>query len=218
MAVRPLGLITREAPVERLTWCVRRVAAGRSVVDPDLARTARAIDENPLTRRRAGDPPDRRRRRLDGRDRRGVIGERQDGAQPSVPYVRPDRRPQPDGRDPHRERARMAVIHRWPVGGGAARAGPHPLRAGRGPLGRILRRPAAPGGGAERLQQVGDRLELLVQQQEGSPGSARPVPCHGVLQVARRMDAVRPGGRPAALRRSAASSRPSRRPRRSSSS
>jgi two-component system response regulator DesR len=51
MAVRPLGLITREAPAERLTWCVRRVATGRSVIDPDLARTARAIDENPLTRR-----------------------------------------------------------------------------------------------------------------------------------------------------------------------
>jgi two-component system response regulator DesR len=51
MAVQPLGLITREAPAERLTWCVRRVATGRSVVDPDLARTARAIDENPLTRR-----------------------------------------------------------------------------------------------------------------------------------------------------------------------
>lgn len=51
MAVGPLGLITREAPVELLTWSVRRVAAGRRVVDPDLARTARAITENPLTRR-----------------------------------------------------------------------------------------------------------------------------------------------------------------------
>ena len=51
MAVEPPGLITREAPVERLTWCVRRVAAGRQVVDPDLVRTARAIHENPLTRR-----------------------------------------------------------------------------------------------------------------------------------------------------------------------
>jgi two-component system response regulator DesR len=51
MAVEPLGLITREAPVDLLTWCVRRVAAGRRVVDPDLARTARAIIENPLTRR-----------------------------------------------------------------------------------------------------------------------------------------------------------------------
>lgn len=51
MAVEPLGLITREAPVDLLTWCVRRVAAGRRVVDPDLARTARAITENPLTRR-----------------------------------------------------------------------------------------------------------------------------------------------------------------------
>jgi len=36
MAVRPLGLITREAPVELLTWSVRRV---------------RAITENPLTPR-----------------------------------------------------------------------------------------------------------------------------------------------------------------------
>ncbi|GLY88155.1 response regulator transcription factor [Actinoallomurus iriomotensis] len=51
MSVRPLGLITREAPVELLTWCVRRVASGRRVVDPDLASTARAIDENPLTHR-----------------------------------------------------------------------------------------------------------------------------------------------------------------------
>lgn len=51
MSVRPLGLISREAPVELLTWCVRRVASGRRVVDPDLARTARAIDENPLTHR-----------------------------------------------------------------------------------------------------------------------------------------------------------------------
>ena len=51
MAVGPLGLITREAPVELLTWSVRRVATGRRVVDPDLARTARAITENPLTRR-----------------------------------------------------------------------------------------------------------------------------------------------------------------------
>ncbi|MGH3381466.1 MAG: response regulator transcription factor [Actinoallomurus sp.] len=51
MAVRPLGLITREAPVELLTWSVRRVAAGRPAVDPDLARAARAITENPLTSR-----------------------------------------------------------------------------------------------------------------------------------------------------------------------
>ena len=51
MAVEPLGMITREAPVELLTWSVRRVAAGRRVVDPDLARTARAINENPLTPR-----------------------------------------------------------------------------------------------------------------------------------------------------------------------
>jgi two-component system response regulator DesR len=51
MSIKPLGLITREAPVDLLTWCVRRVAAGRQVVDPDLARTARAINENPLTRR-----------------------------------------------------------------------------------------------------------------------------------------------------------------------
>jgi two-component system response regulator DesR len=51
LAIEPLGLITREAPVELLTRCVRRVAAGRRVVDPDLARTARAITENPLTRR-----------------------------------------------------------------------------------------------------------------------------------------------------------------------
>ena len=51
MATEPLGLITREAPVDLLTWCVRRVAAGRRVVDPDLARTARAITDNPLTRR-----------------------------------------------------------------------------------------------------------------------------------------------------------------------
>lgn len=51
MSIQPLGLITREAPVDLLTWCVRRVAAGRRVVDPDLARTARAINDNPLTRR-----------------------------------------------------------------------------------------------------------------------------------------------------------------------
>jgi two-component system response regulator DesR len=51
MAIEPLGLITREAPVDLLTWCVRRVAAGRRAVDPDLARTARAITANPLTRR-----------------------------------------------------------------------------------------------------------------------------------------------------------------------
>ncbi len=51
MSTEPLGLITREAPVELLTWCVRRVATGKRVVDPDLARTARAITENPLTRR-----------------------------------------------------------------------------------------------------------------------------------------------------------------------
>lgn len=51
MAVEPLGVITREAPVELLTWSVRRVAAGRRAVDPDLARTARAINENPLTPR-----------------------------------------------------------------------------------------------------------------------------------------------------------------------
>jgi two-component system, NarL family, response regulator DesR len=51
LAVEPPGLITREAPIERLIWCVRRVAAGRQVVDPDLARTAQAIHENPLTRR-----------------------------------------------------------------------------------------------------------------------------------------------------------------------
>lgn len=51
MAVEPLGMITREAPIELLTWSVRRVAAGRSAVDPDLARTARAINENPLTPR-----------------------------------------------------------------------------------------------------------------------------------------------------------------------
>jgi two-component system response regulator DesR len=51
MAVEPLGLLTREAPVDLLTWSVRRVAAGRRAVDPDLARTVRAITENPLTRR-----------------------------------------------------------------------------------------------------------------------------------------------------------------------
>jgi two-component system response regulator DesR len=51
MSVQPLGLITREAPSQLLIWCVRRVAVGRRVVDPDLARTARAIIENPLTRR-----------------------------------------------------------------------------------------------------------------------------------------------------------------------
>jgi two-component system, NarL family, response regulator DesR len=51
MAVEPLGLITWEAPVEPLTWSVRRMAAGHPVVDPDLARAARAITENPLTTR-----------------------------------------------------------------------------------------------------------------------------------------------------------------------
>jgi len=51
MAVEPLGLITREAPIDVLTWCVRRAAAGRRVVDPELARAVRAITENPLTRR-----------------------------------------------------------------------------------------------------------------------------------------------------------------------
>jgi two-component system, NarL family, response regulator DesR len=51
MAVEPLGLITREAPVELLTWSVRRVATGRAAVDPDLAQAARSITENPLTPR-----------------------------------------------------------------------------------------------------------------------------------------------------------------------
>jgi two-component system response regulator DesR len=51
MAVHPLGLLSREAPVELLTWCVRRVAAGRRVVDPNLAGTVRSIAENPLTPR-----------------------------------------------------------------------------------------------------------------------------------------------------------------------
>ncbi|GAA4630026.1 response regulator transcription factor [Actinoallomurus vinaceus] len=51
LAVDPLGLISRQAPTERLTRCVRHVATGRRVIDPELAQTARAVGENPLTPR-----------------------------------------------------------------------------------------------------------------------------------------------------------------------
>lgn len=119
MPVRPLGLISREAPVELLTWCVRRVASGRRVVDPDLARTARTIDENPLTHRERQILRIASMRRLDGGDRRRTVGQRQDGAQPPVPRLRTDRRAQPDGRHPHRDRARVALRRREVSGGSA---------------------------------------------------------------------------------------------------
>jgi two-component system response regulator DesR len=51
MAVKPLGLLSREASAGLLTRCVRRVAGGHRVVDPTLAGTVRSIVENPLTRR-----------------------------------------------------------------------------------------------------------------------------------------------------------------------
>ncbi|MCO6010071.1 response regulator transcription factor [Actinoallomurus purpureus] len=51
LAVDPLGLLSRQAPVEVLTRVIRQVAAGRPVIDPELAATARAVEENPLTPR-----------------------------------------------------------------------------------------------------------------------------------------------------------------------
>jgi two-component system response regulator DesR len=51
MAVDPLGLLSRQAPAEVLTRVIRQVAAGRPVIDPELAVTARAVEENPLTPR-----------------------------------------------------------------------------------------------------------------------------------------------------------------------
>jgi two-component system response regulator DesR len=51
MAVEPLGLLSKETPADLLTRCIRDVVTGRRVVDPDLARTAHSIAENPLTRR-----------------------------------------------------------------------------------------------------------------------------------------------------------------------
>jgi two-component system, NarL family, response regulator DesR len=51
MTVDPLGLLSRQAPTEVLTRVIRQVAAGQPVIDPDLAGTARAVVENPLTPR-----------------------------------------------------------------------------------------------------------------------------------------------------------------------
>jgi two-component system, NarL family, response regulator DesR len=51
LAVDPLGLISRRAPAELVTRYVRHVATGRRVIDPELAQTARAVGENPLTPR-----------------------------------------------------------------------------------------------------------------------------------------------------------------------
>ncbi|WP_433179213.1 LuxR C-terminal-related transcriptional regulator [Actinoallomurus sp. CA-150999] len=51
LAVDPLGLISRQAPAELVTRCVRHVATGRRVIDPELAQTARVVGENPLTPR-----------------------------------------------------------------------------------------------------------------------------------------------------------------------
>ncbi|GAB3990204.1 response regulator transcription factor [Actinoallomurus acanthiterrae] len=51
LAADPLGLISRRAPAELVTRCVRHVATGRRVIDPELAQTARAVGENPLTPR-----------------------------------------------------------------------------------------------------------------------------------------------------------------------
>lgn len=51
MSARPLGLLSSEAPAELLTSCVRRVASGRRVTDPGLARAADSIVTNPLTPR-----------------------------------------------------------------------------------------------------------------------------------------------------------------------
>jgi two-component system response regulator DesR len=51
MAARPLGLLSREVPAEALRRCLRRVATGRRVVDPQLARAAQDIADNPLTPR-----------------------------------------------------------------------------------------------------------------------------------------------------------------------
>lgn len=51
MAVEPLGLLSKEAPADLLTRCVRKVVEGRRVVDPVLARAAHSIAENPLTQR-----------------------------------------------------------------------------------------------------------------------------------------------------------------------
>jgi two-component system response regulator DesR len=51
MAVRPLGLLSKEAPSELLPRCIRRVVTGKRVVDPALARTFQSITENPLTDR-----------------------------------------------------------------------------------------------------------------------------------------------------------------------
>lgn len=49
LSARPLGLLSNEAPAELLTHCVRRVVAGRRLVDPGLARAAESIAGNPLT-------------------------------------------------------------------------------------------------------------------------------------------------------------------------
>ncbi|GAA4618474.1 response regulator transcription factor [Actinoallomurus liliacearum] len=51
LAVDPLGLLSRQAPADVLMRVVRQVAVGRPVIDPELAGTARAVEENPLTPR-----------------------------------------------------------------------------------------------------------------------------------------------------------------------
>ncbi|MCO5998518.1 LuxR C-terminal-related transcriptional regulator [Actinoallomurus rhizosphaericola] len=51
MTVDPLGLLSRQAPADVLMRVVRQVAAGRRMIDPELAGTARAVEENPLTPR-----------------------------------------------------------------------------------------------------------------------------------------------------------------------
>jgi two-component system response regulator DesR len=51
LAVDPLGLVSRQAPAGVLKRVIHQVAAGRSMIGPELAATARAIGENPLTPR-----------------------------------------------------------------------------------------------------------------------------------------------------------------------
>ena len=51
LAVRPHGVLSTDAPAELLTRCVRRVVTGRTMLDPELARTAQTITANPLTLR-----------------------------------------------------------------------------------------------------------------------------------------------------------------------
>lgn len=51
LSVRPLGVLSTDAPAELVARCVRGAAAGKCVLDPELAGTARTISENPLTPR-----------------------------------------------------------------------------------------------------------------------------------------------------------------------